>query len=990
MGADENFRVYETLKQKGIPTERFSYDNTRVNKYGKKLIELCKRCSICIANGRLGKDKYIGKTTCKDASLVDYLLLSPNLFDYISDFEIIDFDPMFSDVHNRIHCVIDFAHSETMHTNADQNKNDVNTHVKWNPQRAPEFEQVLGDDTDEVLLHVNGVLDSLNVDDVTSEQINDILKDIGDSLTKTALHVFGPRKKTKYKSCSNKPWFNYDCKVKRDAFHKARDRYTKSKNTENKNSMNTLAKEYRKVLNVSFKAHREKCSNELRSLSKSDTKGFWKTLHKFSRKQKENPDIDLDTFYEYFKKLNAGEIDMSEDEDSVNVFDINDICDNPIYDEILNGVITEQEIREAIQILKNNKAPGTDKILNEYLKNSPPYLVSIYCKLFNLVLDTGIIPESWTSGIIKPVFKNKGCPTDPDNFRAITLISCLGKLFTSILNSRLNIFANEFNVISENQAGFRKGYSTQDNIFVLHALIELYFSFGKKLFCTFVDFRKAFDTVWRSGLWIKLQKSEIKGKCFKVIYNMYNGIKSCVQYNGCESEFFPCLTGVRQGENLSPFLFSIFFNDLEDYFCQLDGIPLEKLKEKLESELHIFYKIFVILYADDTVILAESKEGLQKALDIFESYCNTWKLQVNVNKTKVIIFCKRKVKQDIYFTIQGQVLDIVDTYSYLGVIFKYNGTFLETRKKLLEQAEKALFPIYKLIRNESLSVDIQLKLFDSMIEPILLYGAEIWGYENIKLIEQFHLKFCKRILSVRNTTPNFMVLGELGRFPLEIKVKLRMVSFWIKLLQKESKLSSTLYRLMLSLGIKTHYTFKWVKYVESIFNDIGMGYIFQNQIAYADRSLIKQILSDQFVQKWFGDIENSSRGLFYSTFKKNFCLENYLLRLGENNRLWLTKLRTSNLRLPIETGRWYNIPREDRICNLCNSGFGDEFHILFVCKHDVVVRLRNKYIPRYYTNFPNATKFEGLLSICNTELYKKLSLFIRKVVYILQLVLFIF
>ena len=128
------------------------------------------------------------------------------------------------------------------------------------------------------------------------------------------------------------------------------------------------------------------------------------------------------------------------------------------------------------------------------------------------MLNTGIIPENWTCGVIKPIFKNKGCPTDPDNFRAITLISYLGKLFTSILNTRFNIFSNELGIISENQTVFSKGFSTQDNIFVLHALIELYFLFGKKLFCTFVDFRKAFDTVWRTGLWKKLQRSEIKDK----------------------------------------------------------------------------------------------------------------------------------------------------------------------------------------------------------------------------------------------------------------------------------------------------------------------------------------------------------------------------------------------------------------------------------------------------------------------------------------------
>ena len=121
------------------------------------------------------------------------------------------------------------------------------------------------------------------------------------------------------------------------------------------------------------------------------------------------------------------------------------------------------------------------------------------------------------------------------------------------------------------------------------------------------------------------------------------------------------------------------------------------------------------------------------------------------------------------------------------------------KKKLVDQAQRSLHFIYKTIRNESISVDLQLKLFDSMIEPILLYGSEVWGYENLKILEQIHLKSCKRILKVRNTTLNFIVYGELGRFPLEIRVKLRMISYWCKLVNNEAKLSSSLYRLMLCL-----------------------------------------------------------------------------------------------------------------------------------------------------------------------------------------------
>ena len=166
------------------------------------------------------------------------------------------------------------------------------------------------------------------------------------------------------------------------------------------------------------------------------------------------------------------------------------------------------------------------------------------------------------------------------------------------------------------------------------------------------------------------------------------------------------------------------------------------------------------------------------------------------------------------------------------------------------------------------------------------------GHENLKVIEQIQLKFCKRILKVRNTTPNFMIYGELGRFPLEIRVKLCMIAFWSKLVLNENKLSSVLYGLMYLLKAKHQYSFKWLNHIESIFNSISIGFIF-----------INQILRDQFVQKWVSDIYSSSRGQFYSVFKKDVCIENYLLRLSEQSRIWITKFRTSNLHLPIETGR---------------------------------------------------------------------------------------
>ena len=138
--------------------------------------------------------------------------------------------------------------------------------------------------------------------------------------------------------------------------------------------------------------------------------------------------------------------------------------------------------------------------------------------LFNLVLSTGQIPEEWSIGIIVPIYKNKGEMSNPDNYRGITLLSCVGKLFTSLLNHRLCIFLDDYGVLGEEQAGFRSGYSTADHVFVLNMLIELYSYKKKKLFCAFIDYKKAFDSIDRTLLWQKLLSQNICGKFFNVIY----------------------------------------------------------------------------------------------------------------------------------------------------------------------------------------------------------------------------------------------------------------------------------------------------------------------------------------------------------------------------------------------------------------------------------------------------------------------------------------
>ncbi|CAL4059828.1 unnamed protein product [Meganyctiphanes norvegica] len=198
--------------------------------------------------------------------------------------------------------------------------------------------------------------------------------------------------------------------------------------------------------------------------------------------------------------------------------------------EFINELFSIDEIKNHIISPKKNKSPGADNILNEFITNCPDKLIYVIVVLFNTVLETGIIPTDWTIGIIKPLYKNKGDINYVNNYRGITLLSCLGKLFTSVLNTRLYSYLTTENTIGSEQVGFRPKHSTLDHIFALQILENFYINNKKRLFCAFVDYSKAFDFIDRAYLWQKVFDSNINGKVLNVIRNMYKNAKSCVLY----------------------------------------------------------------------------------------------------------------------------------------------------------------------------------------------------------------------------------------------------------------------------------------------------------------------------------------------------------------------------------------------------------------------------------------------------------------------------
>ena len=460
-----------------------------------------------------------------------------------------------------------------------------------------------------------------------------------------------------------------------------------------------------------------------------------------------------------------------------------------MFDE-LNLAISGDEIKMAIKQLRNGASAGPDLFLNECFKKGSNVLISYIQNLFNKIFEIGYFPEKWSEGFIIPIFK-KGDTNEVSNYRGITLLSTLGKLFTRILNNRLNAWAEEYNVYIEAQAGFRKHMSTIDNIFILSGLITHCLNNNETLYCAFVDFSKAFDYVVRDNVWYKLLKIGVRGKMLDIIKSMYSIVKSKIKYKNNVSEAFICSIGVRQGECLSPFLFSMYLNDLE-----------EELSVKGVKGVVIgMFKLFLLLYADDIVLFGETDADLQNALNILEDYCSRWKLTVNTQKTKIMVFRKGgRLSSNLKFTYQDKTIEVINKFSYLGIVFTSGGSSYETQKTLSGQALKAIFTLNKYLYNfTSLKTSHVLDLFDKLVTPILNYGSEVWGFYKSASIETVHLQFCKKILGVKQTTQNDFIYGELGRIDFQSQRYINIIKYWLKVVQSDNrKYAKLIYDMMLN------------------------------------------------------------------------------------------------------------------------------------------------------------------------------------------------
>ena len=382
-----------------------------------------------------------------------------------------------------------------------------------------------------------------------------------------------------------------------------------------------LRKEYKSKI----KEKKEQLRDKNRKLVENcrSPSDFWKFIKSKSEKKSCLNNISSNDWKIYFKELLNSKNCVNDPtfDEQINDFVLwHDSCCNVCMSESVNvndkldSDISVQEVEDALNKVVNGKMPGLDGITNDILKHASIIVVPLLCKIFNKVLEPKYFPREWGNALIIPLHK-KGSRDNPDNYRGIALLSCVGKNFTKILNNRLNDWAEENDKMYDIQAGFQKGKSTIDQIFIFQSIISKYISKKKgRFYSVFIDFSKAFDSIPHLHLFYSLLQENLHGRIFCVLRNMYDKLYSCIQStDGSISTSFKCEIGTRQGCIISPFLFICYLNE---FIKQVNKSDCKGIFVNDQNQC-----VNMLLYADDMVLFGDNVGHVQKLLNHLSIYC---------------------------------------------------------------------------------------------------------------------------------------------------------------------------------------------------------------------------------------------------------------------------------------------------------------------------------------------------------------------------------
>lgn len=415
-------------------------------------------------------------------------------------------------------------------------------------------------------------------------------------------------------------------------------------------------------------------------------------------------------------------------------------------------------------------APGKDNICYEMLKHLDVLALGKLLGLYNKVWEEGKLPSSWKEAIIIPIKKPGKDAVDPSNYRPIALTSHIGKVMERMITERLTHYVESRGIISMYQSGFRRGRSTMDPIISLETEIRKAQVNKEVVAAVFIDIEKAYDMVWKEGVLINLDKLGITGRMFKWVKDFLFGRTIQVRIGSAFSGKYVVENGTPQGSVISPILFTIMINDIFS---------------------HVQSDIGRSLFADDGALwkrgrnVAHVKQRIQEAINLVEEWSYSWGFKLSVEKTKVVLFTKKKIIDNIEVKMYEQKLEQVKSFKFLGMWLDTKLTWIEHINRIVDKCKKIINIMRCLTgRDWGASRNGLRKINIALIRSVLDYGCFIYGrasktaLQKIEVVQAQALRICS---GAYKTTPIAALHVEMGEVPLRLRRKQLMMNYWINL-----------------------------------------------------------------------------------------------------------------------------------------------------------------------------------------------------------------
>ena len=418
--------------------------------------------------------------------------------------------------------------------------------------------------------------------------------------------------------------------------------------------------------------------------------------------------------------------------------------------------------KAALKRLKNGKAAGPDNIPAEALKADIEVTTELLHPLFLRIWEEEEVPADWKEGYLIKLPK-KGDLSNCANYRGITLLSLPAKVFNRILLERMKNAVDP--LLRDQQAGFRRNRSCTDQIATLRIIVEQSLEWNSSLYVNFVDYEKAFDSVDRETLWQLLRHYGVPLKLVGLIKNSYAGMTCRVVHNGQLTESFSVKTGVRQGCLQSPFLFLLAIDWVMKTATahRRDGIQWTLLEQLDDLD-----------FADDLALLSHSHQQMQaKTTQIAATSLQTG-LKIHEGKTKIL---KVNARSENPIVLHGKDLVEVEAFTYLGsIIDTKGGTDADVRARI-GKARGVYMQMRNIWKSRAVSTHTKIRLFNSNVKSVLLYGAETWRITKsiISRVQTFINGCLRRILGIHwpETIRNVDLWERTNQQPAEDEIRRR-------------------------------------------------------------------------------------------------------------------------------------------------------------------------------------------------------------------------